>query len=666
MALLDLPTCVRRRIFEYILVRDDCPIDLSFWASRSYQTPEELQYQQQHGMHQCWRRASQPGQHKPHNRTCVCPAVPVALLRVCRVVHAEAVRVLYGQNRFVLRGRTFSLTHGDAGGNDNHDNDYRLRRLPCADQFAPLLMAIPLYGLASMGSLLVRLNCWPCPLGHEETGFTYRYRTNPFEHVEGGVATGYCRFCNMRSDRADEPLVLRPATDGSDDSTVAAEDTGAPVPTNDESMMQVWDDVCARLAAALETYPQDKPLLDLTVISDVGSVEAAERVVSPLKRAVLPASRLRDCTIRLGRRRRDFDLKAVAQQAVLALTTGADTRTNATDTTDTTATQKTESRHIFPFYRLPAELRVKILEYTDLGRVREVKFRDRRPLFRSTTVLGAPCCSNCTDARMDCCCPRYYASVSAHCTCVILPVELFLVDRQMYREAAHDVLYAKTAFAYESDTFAMTLEALQQLTPATLRRMTTLHIVVSGEQFPLWRKSSRAFYVRHYNADGQRVVSSGAWTYDPHRGDTTWASLIAFIRDHMDLPRLTLHLDVRDCIWDRYEFYVLSEAEDEMPASFHEAYCMYMDLVTVLCTLEELKGFRMHSTVYCNLEPWLVRQVLGDRDPYKGGLANADVEVLHSPATKRRPNRFIPSYHDVNIPLPGSHWHPEKSNADLA
>ncbi|KIH89900.1 hypothetical protein SPBR_01166 [Sporothrix brasiliensis 5110] len=54
---------------------------------------------------------------------------------------------------------------------------------------------------------------------------------------------------------------------------------------------------------------------------------------------------------------------------------------------------------------------------------------------------------------------------------------------------------------------------------------------------------------------------------------------------------------------------------------------MYMDLVTVLCTLEDLKGFRMHSTVYCNLAPWLVRQVLGDRDPYKGGLADADVEA---------------------------------------
>ncbi|KIH89901.1 hypothetical protein SPBR_00772 [Sporothrix brasiliensis 5110] len=335
-----------------------------------------------------------------------------------------------------------------------------------------------------MGSLLVRLNCWPCPLGHDETGFTYRYRTSPFEHVEGGAAM-----------------------DGSGDSTVAA--------------AHVW-------GAALKTYPQDKPLLGLTVISDVGSVETAERVVAPLKRAVLPASRLRECTIRLGRRRRDFDLRAVAQQAILALTTGADTRTTATDTTDTTdatATQKTESRHIFPFYRLPAELRIKILQYTDLGRVGEVTFRDRRPLFRSTIVLGAPCCNNCTAVRMECCCPRYYASVSTHCTCVILPVELFLVCRQMYREAAHDVLYAKTAFAYESDTFAMTLEAL-----------------------------GRAVFLR--------VVSSGAWTYDPRRGDTAWAPLIAFIRDNMDLPRLTLHLDVRDCIWDRYEFYVLSEEED--------------------------------------------------------------------------------------------------------
>lgn len=492
MSLLDLPASVRTLIYEHALVRYECPIDLSYWAARSFQTSDQQQYQARFGMHHCWRRANS---YEPHNRTCVCDPLPVALLRVCRTVHAESVAVLYGGNRFVLRGRTFaigpdstndSISDSTLGGNDNHYDNYRLRRLPCTAQFAPLLTTLPLYGLAHMRYLLVRLNCWPCPLGHEEAEFASLYHDNPFEDVDEGGAPGFCRFCSMRSDRSDDPLSL----------PLVSDKTGQVVPTKNESMIRVWDDVCARLGHALQRHPHHEKQLDLTLICDVDSVEAAERVVAPLMQAILPTTRLKACSMRLGRRRRDAAYTAVARRAVQALTTGVNVSdSEATATTPATSTSQavttTNTRHIFPFRRLPAELRIKILEATDISKIKQIFFRSGRQHFRRDSYLSVACCDACTTTRMDCCCPRYYAAVSAHCKCLVLPTGLFEVDRRMYREAAQDLFYSRVTLEYHSDRFDMTLAALRRMTPTTLKTITKLKIIVSTEQFRLWYKPPR-------------------------------------------------------------------------------------------------------------------------------------------------------------------------------
>src|SRR3569833_978233 len=131
---LSLPPNVRAKIYKLAGLARPCPIDLGEWAKRSVTVPVDT-------LSRCWRRNMA---HKPEWRICHCAPLPVALLRVCRKVHAEAIAVLYGQNHFAIRARA--------------------RRPELLDP----LLRMPAAGIAHMTGLLVRLNCWPSPRGHEE------------------------------------------------------------------------------------------------------------------------------------------------------------------------------------------------------------------------------------------------------------------------------------------------------------------------------------------------------------------------------------------------------------------------------------------------------------------------------------------------------------------
>lgn len=151
---------------------------------------------------------------------------------------------------------------------------------------------------------------------------------------------------------------------------------------------------------------------------------------------------------------------------------------------------------------------------------------------------------------------------------------------------------------------------------------------------------------------------------DHDRGDTSWALLVAFIQEHMDVSRLSIRLNLIDCVWEQFEGYLMGDRSD-MRNEFQDAYTMYMDLVTELCTLKTLREFHIDISVFGNLERWFVRQVLGaERDPYKGGVSEAEIEQQHSLASRRRLNRLMPVYHDTNMQLPGSNYHPVTEEAD--
>ncbi|CAK7211858.1 hypothetical protein SEUCBS140593_001307 [Sporothrix eucalyptigena] len=630
MAFLDLPQDVRRRIYEHALVRS-CPIDLTYWEARSYQATEYRRIQDNYGIYVCWKRDNHM---KPHNRSCVCAPLPVALLRVCRTVHAEAAAVLYGKNKFVIRGRTFANSLDDEEDDadkkvdhrryDDHYDKYRLKRIPPAIQFAPILAGIPLYGLASMTSLLVRLNCWPCPLGHEEVGMADRFRNNPFEELGDAIAMGYCRVCSMRSDRADYPLSLPPDTSTDED-----EEYQRPATKNEAMLLST---------------------LDLTVICDVNSEKAAKRVVAPLMQHILPAARLKACTIRLGRCRRGYALTAIARRTAAALVAGLVDPSLETS-------YMPSSTEIFPFRRLPAELRVKILQETALGTTKVVRIVNGRQFFPGRIYMDVACCNKCTPTYRDCCYPHYYAGVSAHCQCTILPTELFSVDRQMYREAALDQFYSRVALHLESDRFETTLAFLEQMTPATLRSLARINIKVTKAQYELWRAAVTGGRDEEVWAPDQTFV----YEYESRRGDPGWADLVAFIRDNMDPSRLGITLDLEECVWDYYESYLISdEPTGELMMIFRDAYAMYMDLTTELCTIKTLAKLQIQLSVFENLAPWLVREVLGPkRDPYKGGTSNADIEKQYPVSIFRRPHVRIPYYHDIDQHLQGSNYNSE-------
>ncbi|CAK7214529.1 hypothetical protein SBRCBS47491_002173 [Sporothrix bragantina] len=694
MSFLDLPPNVRRRIYEYALVRDECPIDLTYWATRSYEktyldSRNYLGFRQ----HQCWRRKNDL---PPYIRHCVCERLPVALLRVCRTVFREAAAVLYGGNKFVLRGRTFASQleqdldldkHdkrdklsdvGEKISGDSHHGSFFMSRVSPTEQFAPLLENIPLYGLAHMTSLLVRLNCWPCPLGHEEVGVPARHRIkeNPFQSFDDNEKVlGFCRFCSMRSDRADALFSLPSASDSETEESTEYDNTAARQKTaknkkKNAAMLQVWECLCARLAEAVK-MPQHQPgQLDLTLICDVTDVKAAERVVAPLTQALVPATRLKACTVRLGRRRRDYALTAFARQTATALVEGAISELSSSEP---------QSKDIFPFHRLPAELRVKILGDTVLGRTRRILFHNGREYTQAKEqYLDRVCCDLCTPTLRDCCCPKYYASFSAHCQCDILPTELFYVDRLMYREAALDQLYSKAVITFQSDQSHMTLAVLESMTPAALRSITKLYFRISSIQYRQWRVAIRSgsSYSDDEDGDGdgrdndfdedgnerpRMPRKPYEYVHEPGRGDEGWADLVAFIRDNMDFSRLEICLDMEDCVWDYYESFLISdEPTSQLMDRFRDAYVMYMDLVTELCTLKTLKAFAIRLAVFDDLERWLVREVLGPkRDIYKGGITAADIEGAFRPGHWRRPHVKTPYYHNPDRHLPGSNWDSE-------
>lgn len=215
-------------------------------------------------------------------------------VRVSRRVGDEGLNVLLRTNRFVVRAR--------AGR---------------PEMLAPLATGIPEAHQARMTSLLVRLNCWPCPWGHDET------RTHPRRSPDN------CCVCAAHTSEAD-PALSSSCSAGLD-------------------MLEAWELVCARLGSGLRPRR-----LDLTLICDIDPAAdggVASRLLDPL-RCYLPL--LRSCTLRLGHSSKERNLARMAGQAALALV-GIGT------------VESSQNTKPFPFDRLPWELKIRILRYTHLG-----------------------------------------------------------------------------------------------------------------------------------------------------------------------------------------------------------------------------------------------------------------------------------------------------------
>lgn len=463
---------------------------------------------------------------------CICPKLPVELLLVCRAVHNEAYEVLYSQNRFLLRGHSAS------------DLSY----LGCVSTKA----------LATMRSLVLRLNCWPCRNGHDDL---FRWKKDPT-----------CVDCQTPLSRADAAWT---ATD----------------PAARQSLPE-WESFCSRLSRSISAGR-----LRLTFICDVQDLVSGQLIVGPL----LSLPTLAACTIRLGRRKDQYDLTALAQETSLRLTGSYAPPPSG-----------------FPFEALPNELRRRILEFTHFGSTIDYA----RPLLRierGKLVLNNPipvhrpiCCFKCTDTFADCCCPTIHASYAPNCTCRVLPMELFLVSKGMYRDAL-EVFYSSVTFDFMQD-HQETIAFLDRLPRRALSLIQGFRIIIPDEHFLSWQSDNHAEQFR---------------------------KLVTFIGDHMNATKLRLVVDTLKicdtCLW----------VDDNEENRF--VYDVYLDIANTLCSLRGLRGVEFAMGWASELAPWMCREILGDR--YTGEVC----EPEHRPGD---PDWFgwAPKWHSNTTRLPNSNY----------
>src|SRR3569833_1284121 len=462
----------------------------------------------------------------------ICPRLPIGLLLVCIAIHNEAHAVFYGQNKFLLRGHSAS----------------DLDSLACVSSSA----------LAAMNSLVLRLNCWPCPNGHDDTGFRST-------RVQGTTPT--CVNCGTPFSRGDAAW-----TDAN--------------PTTRE-LIPEWESLCNRLSSSVSAGK-----LRLTLICDVQDLASGKRIVRPL----LSLPTLAACTIRLGRRRDQYDLTALAQETSLRLTG-----------------PYAPPQPGFRFEALPYELRRRILEFTHLGPRTDYA----RPLLRiehGKLVLNNPvpishpiCCFKCTETFADCCCPTIHASYAPKCTCRVLPMELFLVSKRMYQDAG-GVFYSSTTFDFAQD-LQETLAFLERLPRRALRLIRCFRISFPRDHMLKWFRQGHA---------------------------DQFNKLVTFIRDNMDDTRLRLIVNTHtiddDCQWE------------EDPDDNRYVYDTYLDIANTLCLLRGLRDVQFDLGWASELGPWLAREVLGDRSHYEAGKSQGDWFAR------------IPHWHSNESRLPNSNY----------
>ena len=320
------------------------------------------------------------------------------LLLSCRTIYAEAAAIIYSGNLFVLR---YDPAHPD-----------------------PLrpLHALTATSLASLTSLTIILNQASCHqhCSHADSGdCCVEGRDNDWS----GLA-----HCNLYhdSDSHQFPLLARrPNCRHADNEFPATQD-----------LLAKW-----RLAVAcLSPIPPGR--LELALVCDIDphherALEVASLVTRPLRIHLLP--QLRSCHIRLSKTP-DASLQQIAWDGVLQACRIAPPPYHSP--TPSARVQATLAG-------LPRELRLRILEYTDLITPgREVTW-SRQDQGYLTSARDSHCNDDvrafyhCWDSNplsvspsfVGCFCQRRHAAFSFRCRCWAPPTSLFLVCRTLYQDA---------------------------------------------------------------------------------------------------------------------------------------------------------------------------------------------------------------------------------------
>lgn len=174
------------------------------------------------------------------------------------------------------------------------------------------------------------------------------------------------------------------------------------------------------------------------------------------------------------------------------------------------------------FDKLPKELRLRILFYTDLvAEYKRSREEDRISLVPGGKVYyqGHKCCTQCTDALAVCCCPHRAAAFSTQCDCFRILTGLFLVNHHLYADA-QEVLFSQNRFILEAD-FDVPRRWLQDLPARACLCIRKLDIKFRDDEMtPL-------------SLQGNKTSES-------------WTALVETIRDRLAIGRLWLSIDAAE------------------------------------------------------------------------------------------------------------------------
>lgn len=468
------------------------------------------------------------------------------LLQSCRALHTETATLLYSANHFVL----YYFGPGEDSGRPT--------------LFRPLqtLHALTASSLLSLSNLKIVLNEAACHelAVHNVGGCCLDGRGDP---DSDGLT-----LCQQRHQGLHRPPLLSLASMGDYNDERAAT----------HSLMEEWHSAAARLLSHIAPGR-----LALSVVCDIDpkhpqALDIAISVVTPIR--LLPPSHLKECRIRLAKTP-DIRLRKLAEDTVFyACGIPAVALKLRSSVATTLAT-------------LPRELRIRILEYTDLITPRRQVIWARQD--RAYTVRSFSCDPDAPpdDLHSDqfsecwrdaygrrisvngCFCRRRHAAFSLGCKCWFPPgPSLFLLSRALYQDAQF-VFFSGNRFIVHD----------YNISPAWVLPLLEMHEVRSRDlPVPTYPYSNERFAACHFLREVIPTHSlphlqflelvfplylPHSWPEAHHPVMQDWWETVHWLEGNINLSRLTIRLmvaEARDAPYSYYHTRTSEEGETVMTA----------------------------------------------------------------------------------------------------
>ncbi|KAK3291148.1 uncharacterized protein B0H64DRAFT_409920 [Chaetomium fimeti] len=441
------------------------------------------------------------------------------LLLSCRTIYAEAAPLLYAANSFVVH--------------------YSLGKSPGLQP----LRALTAVAVRSLSNLKIVVNEAAC---HRR--MILEYKNVCCRHGHDEDATSGLHWCQRRHCGLHQVLLLSPVLAGNDGDGDGPGDSG-------DELAAAYDAEREWHSAAAHIFPQTVPSrLSLSLVCDIDpqhplAVDLAGAILAPLASA-----QLRECRVRLAVvPNRQFD--ELARDAALhTCTRGLATLTS------TQSSKPPPGAEATTLATLPRELRIRILEYTDLVTPRrQVTWsrEDRGYVVRRIQLDRDPTPDelyseqflSCWENEPDgCFCRRRHAAFSLGCKCWIPPAPLFLLCHALSQDAQY-VFFSSNRFIihdYKAD------RTWQQSIPVSM----TPRDVSLSNSYPDQRFIVSEFLREVVPEPALAHIRYLELVFPPYPAQTwprtddpamrDWRSLVEWLQNKMNLPRLTLKLVVVD------------------------------------------------------------------------------------------------------------------------